>query len=167
MRIPKVGQRCEIVSLKFDGTVHRDWEAFVSEHHDDRIVLEGVFEQEIRHRDLGVIVRGTRSIETYWKTKFYSLFKFFQPDGIFRNLYVNINLPPSLHESRIEFVDLDLDVLVTEDGTVKVLDEAEFQSNSTVFKYPAEVIVKTREALDEVLELIEKRAEPFLVENLP
>lgn len=129
----------EVRSCKFDGSVHRTWKARLVERSGQRLVLDGEFEIEVRHPLLGTIERGAKTREFFWTDRWYSVFQFLDGGGGIRIEYVNINLPPTLNDSELTFIDLDVDILIQADGTYSILDEDEFQTNAALFNYPAEV----------------------------
>jgi protein associated with RNAse G/E len=61
----------------------------------------------------------------------------------------------------LNYIDLDIDVLVAPDLTYKILDVEDFEANAKRYDYPNEVQVNARRALIEVIELIDSRAFPF------
>ncbi len=146
---------------KFDGTIWRSWQCRLIERNGTLLTFVGIFENDVRHADLGFIRRGTMSYEYYWLDRWYSIFQFHEPDGKFRNYYFNINMPPVLGDRVLGYVDLDVDILVFGDLTFKILDEDEFRENSIRFDYPAEVILNAKTAQCEIIKLIETREFPF------
>lgn len=148
-------------SCKYDGRVNRSWPVRLRRREGTLLVVEGVFETEVRHPLLGRIVRGTLSTEFFWTDRWYSVFRFREPAGALRNFYCNINTPPVLADGAITFVDLDVDVLVAPDYTCRVLDEEEFELHAVRYNYPPEFRRRTREALADLLELVRRRAFPF------
>jgi len=150
-----------INSRKFDGRIHRSWKADLIGKHDDLLIFVGVFEHEVRHPKLGVIRRGTISYEYYWTNRWYNIFKFHEPEGALRNFYCNLNMPPVFENEVLDYIDLELDVLVSNQFEVEILDLEEFEENSALYGYSEELIAKTFETLDELLGRIEKRSFPF------
>lgn len=146
---------------KFDGRLHREWQAHLVRHIDSLIVVEGVFEEEIRHALLGTIRAGTRSVEYYWTDRWYSIFRFREPTGALRNYYCNINQPAEFDGHTLTFTDLDIDVLVAPDFSYRILDEEEFAANAARYGYPEFVRESARRALAELLKHIERREHPF------
>lgn len=146
---------------KFDGQLHRAWQARLVTQHDSLIVVEGVFAEEIRHSQLGLIVPGTSSTEYYWTDRWYSVFRFREPSGALRNYYCNINEPAEVAGETLTFIDLDLDVLVAPDFTYRILDAEEFADNSALYHYPETTRECVPRALAELLELIQRREFPF------
>jgi len=150
-----------INSRKFNGDIHRAWKAELLEKRGSLLVFKGVFENEVRHSKLGVIGRGTISYEYYWLDRWYNVFRFHEPDGALRNFYCNINLPPSFENEVLDYIDLEIDVLVAKDFETEILDLDEFEENSKFYGYPKEIIAGTFLALDELLKIIERRRFPF------
>ncbi|HEY0378820.1 MAG TPA: DUF402 domain-containing protein [Pyrinomonadaceae bacterium] len=148
-------------TYKYDGTEHRRWRAQISNQEGSLLVLDAKFEEEIRHPLLGTVAPQTLSIEYYWLDRWYNVFRFVEPTGELRNFYCNVNVPPVLQGNVLSYIDLDVDVLVAPDFSYSILDEDEFAANAARFNYPAEVIMKSRTALEELIALIERRAFPF------
>ena len=150
-----------INSRKFDNSINRSWSCRILEESEKLLIFEGIFESEITHSELGTIRPGTISYEYYWKEKWFNVFRFHEPEGDFKFFYCNINLPPIFHNRILDYIDLDIDVLVSKDFSVRILDEEEFKTNSIKFQYPNELIHKTYRSLNELLSLISQRAFPF------
>ena len=158
---PPAGAPVRVDSLKYDGRLHRSWPARLARRDGTLLVLEGVFEAEVRHGLLGTISAGTRSTEYYWTDRWYSVFRFREPGGALRNYYCNINRPAEFDGRVLTFVDLDVDVLVAPDFAYAVLDEEEFATNAGLLGYTGEILRRVAEARAELLRLIEARAFPF------
>lgn len=150
-----------VQARKFDGHLHRDWQAALVLQVDSLIVVEGVFTEEIRHAQLGTIAPGTHSTEYYWTDRWYSVFRFHEPAGALRNYYCNINQPVLFDGRVLTFVDLDIDVLVAPDFSQRILDEEEFVANAALYNYPADVREQVPHALAELTGLIKRRDYPF------
>jgi uncharacterized protein len=150
-----------VQSLKYDGRVHREWRAELLRAEGSLLVVEGEFEEEVRHPLLGTIRAGTVSTEFYWHDRWYSVFRFREPTGALRNYYCNINTPARLHEATLTFVDLDIDVLVAPDYSCRVLDEDEFDAHEKLYGYPPEFRRRAFRALVEIGDLVRARRFPF------
>ena len=125
------------------------------------LVLDGEFDQDIEHELLGKIASGTLSREYYWMDRWYNVFRFSDPDEQLKSFYCNINMPPSFDGEVLNYVDLDIDVLVKPDFTYQVLDLEDFERHEKLYQYTEEVKANTRRALDDLIDLIETRAFPF------
>lgn len=150
-----------INSRKFDGRIHRSWSAEVVSESPQLWVFVGEFDVEVKHEHLGVIRRGTKSFEYYWKNKWFNVFRFHEPEGELRNYYCNINMPPVYKAGVLDYVDLDIDILVWKDFSKQSLDHDEFEENSRKYKYPESIRAKALESLAELEILILNQDFPF------
>ena len=150
-----------INARKFDNKIHRSWECKFLERKNSLLTFVGEFEKEVNHPDLGVIRRGTVSYEYYWLDRWHNVFRFHEPDGKLRNFYCNVNMPPVFENKILDYIDLDIDVLVWNDFSYKILDVEEFDLNSLKFNYSAHMIENAKKSLDELLQAINSRHFPF------
>lgn len=148
-------------SLKFDGIVRRSWTCELIGQNENELTFVGIFDRDVEHDHLGLIRKGTFSYEYYWLDRWYNVFRFHEPDGRFRNYYCNLTLPPTFDGNNLDYVDLDIDLLVWPDMSIEILDSAEFDENSEKFVYPADLIRKVELSIDELTGLIERREFPF------
>ena len=137
--------------LTYDGRERRRWAAQVVKQFGPLIVLNAVFDEEIQHDLLGTIALGTVSKEYYWLDRWYNIFRFND------RFYCNVTQPPSFDGATLTYVDLDIDVLVESDFSYQVLDLEDFEN----YSYPADVKQKARQALAELINLVEARSFPF------
>ena len=75
--------------------------------------------------------------------------------------YVDITTPPVIAEDQVTVVDLDLDVTVSWDGRMEVLDEDEFIAHAGAYGYPDSIQSQARAACLEVQSLLASNAGPF------
>ncbi len=150
-----------INSRKFDGKIHRSWKAELIKQENFLLTFVGEFDKEIDHPHLGVIRRGTISHEFYWLDRWYNVFRFHEPDGKLRNFYCNINMLPTFEKEILNYVDLDIDVLVWKDFSFEILDLDEFEENAVKYHYSPQVYDKANESLAELIVMIEKKSFPF------
>ena len=154
-------QTVNVIACKYDGREHRRWQASIVRREGTLIVLDAKFEEEIRRDLLGVVASGTLSIEYYWLDRWYNVFRFHEPTGELRNYYCNLNVPPTFDGRVLRYIDLEIDLLVSPDLSYTVLDEEEFETNAARYHYPAQLRSRVRQALDEMVALIEARQFPF------
>ncbi|HEX7332456.1 MAG TPA: DUF402 domain-containing protein [Pyrinomonadaceae bacterium] len=161
-RWKEIGDPTIVVSvLKYDGREHRRWPARIAKTEGSLLVLDAVFDEEIKHELLGTISSGTISTEYYWLDRWYNVFRFSDSNQTLQNFYCNVNQPPSFDGRVLSYIDLDIDVLVAPDFTYKILDVDDFEENAKRYAYPDEVQANARRALAELMSLIEARAFPF------
>ncbi len=137
--------------LQYDGRERRRWAARVVKGDGPLIVLDTVFDEEIKHDLLGTIALGTVSKEYYWLDRWYNVFRFND------RFYCNVTKPPSFDGATLTYVDLDIDVLVESDFSYRILDLEDFENVS----YPTDLKKKARQALGELISLVETRSFPF------
>lgn len=157
------GSTIVVRSLNFDRSLRRSWKCELVGRTDEMLTLVGTFDREVIHPDLGVIQLGTRSTEYFWFDRWYNVFRFDEPNGEFRNFYCNINLPPTLENGVLEYVDLDIDVVLWPDGSHDVLDRNEFEQNTEAFDYPIETIAKVETTLRQLISAIKAGGFPFTI----
>ena len=155
------GSEIVVSVLKYDGLEHRRWPARVAKVDWPLLVLDAVFEDEIEHDLLGTISSGTISTEYYWLDRWYNVFRFETPSGSLRNYYCNINLPPKFGDGVLDYVDLDIDLLVWPDGRREVLDREDFESSAARFGYSDELRKRVEQTLEELIGLAEEGEFPF------
>lgn len=155
-----------INSRKFDNSIHRSWKCVLLKETDEMWTFVGEFEEEVRHPKLGVIRRGTISYEYYWKQKWFNIFRFHEPEGELKFYYCNINTPPKFENDILDYIDLDIDVLVQKDFSFKILDEDEFEENSKKFAYSEDIKLKIQKSLKQLLKKIEEKSFPFDHKNI-
>jgi hypothetical protein len=161
-----INNNVKINARKFDGKIHRSWDCRLSEKKDSLLVFVGEFLDKIVHPQLGVIRPGTISYEYYWLDRWYNVFRFHEPEGDLRNFYCNVNLPPVFENGVLDYIDLDIDVLVWKDFSFEVLDREEFETNAARFNYPGDVKEKAHSSLNEIIEMVKTRQFPFDFVNL-
>jgi hypothetical protein len=76
-------------------------------------------------------------------------------------IYIDVTDEPVRHPGRVEAVDLDLDVVRLRDGSVRLLDEDEFEEHQVIYGYPPDEIAQARATADELLDMVAARREPF------
>lgn len=159
--MPRFSKQITINSRKIDGKIHKSWKAELLEENEEFYLFLGKFDLEVKHSKLGVIRRGTLSYEYYWKQKWFNVFRFHEPEGSLRNFYCNINQPPVLKNDVLDYIDLELDVLVWKDFNFEILDLDEFEEAKQSFNFSEEIISKSHESLNELLQMIETKRFPF------
>ncbi len=150
-----------INSRKFDGKIHRSWKARLVEQKNSLLIFVGEFEVEVIHSQLGVIRPGTISYEYYWLDRFYNIFRFHEPDKSLRNFYCNLNLPPTFQNNVLDYVDLDIDLVVWNDFRYEILDADEFAENAEKYNYSKDLKQTVDSSVEKLINLIENRKFPF------
>ncbi|MGH9873987.1 MAG: DUF402 domain-containing protein [Pyrinomonadaceae bacterium] len=161
IELSPTGKSILVRAYKYDGVLHRTWDAELIRQDGSLVVLDAQFPEEVVHDLLGTIASGTQSLEYYWLDRWYNIFRFAQTDGRLRNYYCNVNVPASFDGETLSYVDLDLDILVDPDFSYCVLDVEDFERNARRYGYTEEVQANARQALIELVSMIETRRFPF------
>ena len=148
-------------SRRYDGSIRRSWTCELVEVNSKIISLIGVFDQEIDHEHLGTLRKGTISHEFFPLDAWYNVFRFHEPDGKFRNFYCNISMPPTFENGVLDYVDLDIDLVVWPDLNYKILDVREFEENVVRYRYPDSLVSKAYDTVAELTTLLKTRSFPF------
>lgn len=111
-------------------------------------------------RDLGYtrFEPGDYFIEYYYADRWFNIFDISYKDGRRKGWYCNIAEPAHIYETRIEQVDLFLDVWVDTSGVPLLLDEDEFTAATMLTASQRE---GARQGLQSILQMVEKRQEVF------
>src|SRR4051812_5839930 len=124
-----------VISRKFDGTISRSWKCRFIEQQETLLTFVGEFDIDVEHAELGFIRRGTISYEYYWLDRWYNVFRFHEPNQQLRYYYCNINMPLRFEGGTLDYVDLDIDVLVSADLSYRILDLDDYEENARTFGY--------------------------------
>lgn len=155
-----VPQTVKINSRKADGSVRRSWDAELLEMSGNELLFVGVFEYDVAHPELGRIRKGTVSYEYYWLDRWYNTFAFFEPEGGFRNYYCNICSPPTFEDGVLDYVDLEIDLVVWPGWQYAILDQDEYERNAELFSYSDLIRRNVAESLRELQSMIEAKDLP-------
>ena len=75
--------------------------------------------------------------------------------------YVDVITPAEWDGETVRMVDLDLDVVRRNDGSVEVDDEDEFEEHKVAFDYPQHVVDRARTEAAQLVLAVEQGTEPF------
>ena len=93
------------------------------------ICLEGFFNRDDTPVADAVFKRGDRLVETFYSDRWYNVFAVYdRDDGALKGWYCNVTRPATITGDAVSGDDLALDVWVSPDGAVVVLDEDEFEA---------------------------------------
>ncbi|HEV2283297.1 MAG TPA: DUF402 domain-containing protein [bacterium] len=109
------------VKRRLDGSA-RTYPCEAAEIAADRAVLLYRLPNQGRVADL-VLPAGTLTVAYYWTERPYNVYHWIAPSGETLAYYFNLSGPVRIGPDRLEWEDLEVDVLVTPDGRVQILDE--------------------------------------------
>ncbi|MEZ0578189.1 DUF402 domain-containing protein [Nocardioides sp. MH1] len=82
-------------------------------------------------------------------------------------IYVDMSTPPVWDGTTLRAVDLDLDVIKRQDGTILLDDEDEFAEHQIAFNYPPEVVTMAERSAADVLAAVRAATPPYDGSHLP
>jgi hypothetical protein len=134
------------------------WRAVVRQVSATSIVVEARYNAGDADR-FGLEFRGgDRLLESYFADRWYNVFALFAANtGVFKGWYCNVSRPAQWMDSEIQWVDLELDIVVRPDGHSAVLDEDEFSA----LVISEDERVAARAAVDELVRHAHERTGPF------
>lgn len=102
--------------------------------------------------EVGFVHLITRN--AWWTAEFYRGHRWL-------SRYVNIGTPCAWEETSVSQVDLDLDVVRRNDGSVDIIDEDEFELHQVRYGYPQHLIDQARRTADSMYDVLVAHDEPF------
>lgn len=102
---------------------------------------------------------GDRFIEYYYTNRWFNIFDVSTAEGERKGWYCNVAEPALIHNDCIKQIDLLLDVWVDPRGKLLLLDEDEFEADTTLND---EQRKGARQGLHDLLQMIAAQTEPFL-----
>lgn len=101
---------------------------------------------------------GDRFTEYYYTDRWFNIFDISAPNGTRKGWYCNVAEPAVIYDDHIEQIDLLLDVWVNPEGKPLILDEDEFDADTTLGE---EQRRGARQGLHDLLEWIAAQKPPF------
>lgn len=121
---PFAGATVDVEHVKASGLVLYLGKASIESLDDDCVRLQRVMKNEGVYDGLDVKKEAGDIAETEAKLgEWHFQSKYYSKDGLCKGCYVNFNTPVELYPDAIRYVDLEVDICVLPDGTLKVLDE--------------------------------------------
>ena len=161
MSSPSLGRRVHVVSTKYDGSPHWEFDSFfVLEEHALLITTNFAGQELGNWKGTWATPWDTRN--HFWSDRWFNVMRCDKPrGGGLDHWYCNVTTPAQYDGEAIRYVDLDLDVSVGPNGEIELLDEDEFLDNSARMGYAPDVIENARRAVDELIELARRGQFPF------
>lgn len=125
-------------------------------HPGDWIAAEAQWGRDDADVDGVKFIRGGKIIEYFSTIRRFNVFQVFAPNGAFTGIYANITAPTlleldSVGQPVLTWEDHWLDVVMLPDGTIKVLDEDEYEESGVAESNPA-LDAQIQKALSELLD---------------
>ncbi len=97
----------------------------------------------------------------FWTDRWYNIALVYEADGSIHCWYCNITSPPEIRGHEVSYVDLDLDLLVRPDYSMRMMDEDEFELHKNLYQYPPDLVERVHQAMADLQERLGAREYPF------
>lgn len=154
------GKWLAIQSYKHDGSIHRWWDrGMVLENSDDYIVI-ATKKAKVTESNGRRWYTKEPAVTIFSKHEFWNVICMFKKDGIC--YYCNIASPTIIDKTYIKYIDYDLDAKLFPDGSIRVLDEKEYDHHKKSFGYGEELDTVLHYQINEVIRMMKERVFPFV-----
>jgi uncharacterized protein len=155
------GRPIRILSTKYDGSQHYDYRGrLVDEAPGVLRVVTEVGTPFVSYRAESEM--RSSMTQLFFTDHWFNVFHNHRPIGRQGMLsYANVGTPVRLEGDTLHWVDLDLDVIQTQERGLYVDDEDEFEEHQRQMAYPDEIIRRAVEAKDHLLHLAREGGFPF------
>lgn len=149
----------QIQAYKHNGELHRQWShGFIVKDDKDFFIWVSVFASVIEHdgrkwhaKEPAVFIMS--------KKDWYNVIAMLKPTGV--NFYVNLASPTIYDKGYLKYIDYDLDVKLTQDGTTKLLDVSEYQRHSQQQVYGDDIGDILTNTLEQIYMMMGAKNFPF------
>jgi protein associated with RNAse G/E len=120
--------KIKVLKKNLAGEVTWQYEGVVLRRDDHSLTLEALFNRDdLPFMDI-VLKRNDRFVETFYADRWYNIFEIYDRDSKqLKGYYCNVGRPAVIEDGVVSYVDLALDLWVSEEGIQTVLDEQEFE----------------------------------------
>lgn len=140
------------------GEIQTQYQGEVLERSADRIIVQAFWKRPFK--DLGYVYfePGDRFIEYYYADRWFNIFEISDASNERKGWYCNITEPADIDEDQIKQKDLLLDVWVDPWGSTLLLDEDEFEADTTLDEIQRR---GAQQGLQELIQMIASEIVPF------
>jgi protein associated with RNAse G/E len=147
-----------VVKLNPAGEPKIQYQGEVIERSHAGVIIQAYWQQPVKDLGYTQFDPGDSFIEYYYSNQWFNIFDIATADGRRKGWYCNIVEPASISDEFIKQIDLLLDVWVDPGGKTLILDEDEFEADTTLSDEQRQ---GARQGLQHLLELIAERRKPF------
>jgi protein associated with RNAse G/E len=153
------GRPYVVESRSFDGRSRWEWRAEFVARAPSLLVLHSTQGEAISSGDRSYPWPAD-TLQFYWTDRWYNIRAALR-DGEPFFYSCNVAMPTVLGEGRISYVDLDLELAVTDALSATLEGEEDFDRNGRLMGYPPDVVQRARDAVAELRSLVRAGRPPF------
>lgn len=155
-----------VTAFKYDGRLHRRWQAApVLAEEGSLTILWLPAGTGVEEADGRLWSDDFPVVHYLWQDRWYDVFALLEAGGV--RYYCNLTSPVEwsaeadgrLRQGRT--TDLDVDVLLSADGRLRIVDLQEFNRHRSEWSYPESLVREVERALADLLDRIRDRQEAF------
>ncbi len=155
----QTGQDNIIYSFKHDGSFHRLWTNITVLEETEDMIVEGNLKARVIESDGRYWEAREPAITIFFPKEWFNVICMIRPTGI--HYYCNIASPAKVIDDDVYYIDYDLDIGMSPNGNIRILDEGEYKKHSELMGYSANLDYVLKKAMYEVIERCKKREFPF------
>ncbi|CDD93665.1 uPF0374 protein HMPREF9962_1974 [Coprobacillus sp. CAG:826] len=156
------GMWIQVRSFKHDGLLHRSWDqGLVLEVNDDFIITASK-KTRVTESDGRVWYTREPAITFFSKKYWYNVIAMLKEDGV--SFYCNIASPSLVDNDVVKYIDYDLDLKLYPTGTIKILDEREYEHHKEKYKYGDKLDFILKRETQHIFNMMKKGMFPFQLE---
>lgn len=100
------------------------------------------------------------TLQFYWSDRWYNIRAALR-DGVPYFYSCNVAMPAAFSENEVTYVDLDLELAVTDGLSARLEGEDDFHRNAAAMSYPPDVVQRAQDAVQELRSLVRAGRPPF------
>ena len=153
------GHWLAIQCYKHDGSLHRIWDrGLVLANNEDYVIIATKRAKVVESNGRRWFTKEP-AVTIFSKKDWWNVICMIKEDGIC--YYCNIASPSLVDFNHIKYIDYDLDAKLFPDGTIRVLDEKEYQRHRDLYHYSDDLDAVLKYQTKEIVKLMEERKFPF------
>ena len=150
---PEAGSLVNVEHVKLSGLVLHLGQATVESLDDGQINYSRTMRSDGFYDGLGVVKEvGDKAVSETKMGKWCITTRYFSRDGKLKGTYINLNTPVEVYPNAIRYVDLEVDICIRPDGTVKVLDMERLEKALENQVISQRLFAKVTEIVQQILE---------------
>lgn len=163
-----MNKKINIKSLKFPDKLHLQWPAEIIYINDEWLVTLASPGTLVKHHTRNIEYTLKHFSLSIFSTKNnYNVMIDFDENGSFQKIYCNIALPADWSKAlEVSWIDLDFDIIVTEQEGAKLIDKDEFDERFRNGIYPSEIANLATDTAMKILAIADSGLFPFLKSSL-
>ncbi|MBP1992353.1 DUF402 domain-containing protein [Paenibacillus eucommiae] len=156
-----------IKSFKHDGHLHRMWlenwqvpgHLLHPDHQAEAMRVMINNQTRVVESDGKEWTSRTPGVSFFIPKMWFNIVALIEDNGV--RYYCNVASPPYVAGDTITYIDYDLDVIKSPDGSIHVVDQEEYERHRTGYRYSAETENKVKQGLESLLERVNEGKPPF------